>query len=46
MSEGGKGTQNSAEGETRDIVADKSGFGSHDTYNKAKYISENALKNN
>lgn len=37
-------TQNSSEakGETREIVADKSGFGSHDTYNKAKYISENA----
>jgi ParB family chromosome partitioning protein len=42
---GNTDTQNSSEpvkGETRKIVADKSGFGSHDTYNKAKYISENA----
>lgn len=37
--------KNSAErGETRQIVADKSGFGSHDTLNKAKYISENATE--
>lgn len=34
--------QNSSLGKTRDIVAEQSGFGSHDTYNKAKYISENA----
>jgi hypothetical protein len=38
-------TQKSAEsskGETRQKVAEQSGFGSHDTYNKAKYISDNA----
>ncbi len=33
--------QNSSQGSTREIVANKSGFGSHDTYNKAKYIYEN-----
>lgn len=35
-------TKNSAGGETRDIVAKKSGFGSRDTYGKAKFIAENA----
>lgn len=36
--------QNSAEGkgETREIVAEKSGFGSRDTYSKAKFIGESA----
>lgn len=34
--------QNSSQGAIRDIVANKSGFGSHDTFSKAKYISENA----
>jgi ParB family chromosome partitioning protein len=38
-------TQISAEssfGETRSIVAEQSGFGSRDTYSKAKFISDNA----
>jgi len=35
-------TKNSSEGETAEIVAQESGFGSKDTYRKAKFISENA----
>jgi ParB family chromosome partitioning protein len=38
----GQGTQNSAGLETRQVVADKSGFGSHDTLSKAKFIADNA----
>ncbi|GER71312.1 hypothetical protein BpJC7_26150 [Weizmannia acidilactici] len=33
---------NCPQGKTRDIVAQKSGFGSRDTYGKAKFIAENA----
>ncbi|MCL6479623.1 MAG: ParB N-terminal domain-containing protein [Peptococcaceae bacterium] len=33
-------TKNSSEGETAEIVAQESGFGSKDTYRKAKFISE------
>lgn len=36
--------KNSAESETRQIVADKSGFGSHDTYNKAKSLVKKLTK--
>ena len=35
-------TKNSSEGETAEIVARETGFGSKDTYRKAKYISDNA----
>lgn len=39
----GQGTPTLAEqGEVRDIVADKSGFGSHGTLDKAKFIANNA----
>jgi len=33
---------NCPQGKTRDIVAEKSGFGSSSTYRRAKYIAENA----
>jgi ParB-like chromosome segregation protein Spo0J len=39
----GRGAQNSAErGETAEIVARESGFGSRDTYRKAKFIADHA----
>ena len=34
--------QNFAEGRTRDIVAERVGFGSGEQYRKAKYIAEHA----
>ncbi|MDW0112183.1 hypothetical protein QT711_03230 [Sporosarcina saromensis] len=34
--------ENSPQSKTRDAVAEKSGFGSSDTYRKAKFIDENA----
>lgn len=37
-----KPTQNSSEGETAEIVARDAGFGSKDTYRKAKFLSDNA----
>lgn len=43
MSEGGQGVQNSSSlSKTRDVVAEKSGFGSHDTLAKAEFIADNA----
>lgn len=42
MSKVGQGVQNSSQAKIREVVADKSDFGNHDTLNKAKYISQNA----
>lgn len=42
MSDGGKGRQNSDNLRSDDLVANKSGFGSRDTYRKAKFIDEHA----
>lgn len=40
----GEGFQISEKVNTNKKVAEKTGFGSHDTYNKAKFIAENSMK--